>query len=151
MKEGIELEQLIHLSLDENLKRIVTTSLAVYRDQLKASATTNNKTLFQVIVADELAWIHQLLHEMNNKNNEPSSEILIFVHQPSMYERLTTKLKELQHQPTHVLTSITTQGESVVVKFNQTEQRYTILLNGHWICKTNRIDWAAHTLFSLLR
>lgn len=145
------MDEKICLPLDENLKRIVTTSLAVYRDQLKTSATTNNKTLFQVIVAEELAWIDQLLHEISKKKNESSSEILIFVQQPLMYELLKKKLKKLQHRPTHVLTSITPQGEHVEVKFHQARQYYVILLNGNWICKTNRVDWTAHTLFSLLR
>lgn len=144
------LEQMI-LSLDENLKRIVAKSLEVYRDQLEASANKKNKVFYQTIVAEELAWIHQLLHEISKKKNEPSSEILIFVQQPHMYDLLREKLEELQHRPTQVLTSITPQGDHVEVKFHQAKQYYVILLNGNWICKTNRVDWTAHTLFTLLR
>lgn len=145
------MEQQISISLDENLKRIVSKALQVYRNELQTSAKKANQILYRAIVDEEVSWIEQLLAEIKRKWEKITvTETWIYIHPPLLYKKVIETLESVRQNPSQVINGMTSKGEKVEVKYHSTDDCFEILKNGAWICITGKNDWAAHVFISLL-
>ena len=78
------------------------------------------------------------------------AETLIWIQQPLRYEQIKNRLEQLMQNPAYALTGITIKGERVDIRFNPVDQRFEIFMDGNWICKVKRADWASHIVITLL-
>lgn len=141
------MEKQICLPLDENLKRIVSKSLQIYRDKLQRADRKMNKVLYHTIVDEELSWIDQLLLEIEKKW---TGKTIIDIQQLPTFAHVRQILEKLKQHPTLVGKGKTEQGQLVEVTFHKADRRFEIFIDGIWMCKAKKIDWTAHVLMSIL-
>lgn len=139
------------LSLDESLKRVISRSLQMYRDELLISDWKINKSLYHAIVHEELELIEQLFSEIQMRW-EKAIIVETFTHikQPLMLKQVKDTFEKLKQNPSSIIKGFTVQGQSVEVKFNGDDSRFELLIDGEWICQAKSVDLASSLFISIV-
>lgn len=146
----MDLEKQMLLPLDENLKRIVLRSLQMYRDELLISDWKINKSLYHLIVQEEVALIEKVLSEIKKRWEEViMAETFTHLYQPFRTKQVKESLEQIQKKPSSTIKGFTTQGQLVEIMYKE-EVGFSLLMDGKQICQANSLDLASNLFISIV-